>query len=97
MAGPDVIAPGEGELILNLEGFEGPLDLLLALAERPNRALSRGQLAELLHEPADEVGRAIDIRIVRLRKKLRQPQTNEPTILAVRGQGYQLCISIVLS
>ena len=30
--GPDVIAPGEGELILNLEGFEGPLDLLLTLA-----------------------------------------------------------------
>src|SRR6185437_9020020 len=27
--GPDVIAPGEGELIVNLEGFEGPLDLLL--------------------------------------------------------------------
>ena len=26
-AGPDVIAPGEGELIVNLEGFEGPLDL----------------------------------------------------------------------
>src|SRR5437870_7869402 len=25
-AGPDVIAPGEGELIVNLEGFEGPLD-----------------------------------------------------------------------
>src|SRR5439155_9916365 len=25
--GPDVIAPGEGELIVNLEGFQGPLDL----------------------------------------------------------------------
>jgi hypothetical protein len=30
-ASPDVIAPGEGELIVNLEGFEGPLDLLLGL------------------------------------------------------------------
>ena len=33
-AGPDVIAPGEGELIVNLEGFEGPLDLLLTLIQR---------------------------------------------------------------
>ena len=30
-AGPDVIAPGEGELIVNLEGFEGPLYLLLKI------------------------------------------------------------------
>ena len=32
---PDVIAPGEGELIVNLEGFEGPLDLLLTPRARP--------------------------------------------------------------
>lgn len=66
----------------------GELDLLLALAERPNRALSRGQLAELLHEPADEVGRAIDIRIVRLRKKLQEDPASRNCLRTIRGEGY---------
>jgi hypothetical protein len=43
-AGPDVIAPGEGELIVNLEGFEGPLDLLLHLCQK-------NSLTDCMHRP----------------------------------------------
>ena len=49
-AGPDVIAPGEGELIVNLEGFEGPLDLLLYLIRKQNINVLDIPMAELTRQ-----------------------------------------------
>jgi len=48
--GPDVIAPGEGELIVNLEGFEGPLDLLLSLARDQKVDLRRISMVALVDQ-----------------------------------------------
>lgn len=67
---------------------QGEFDLLAVLAQRPGRTLSREQLAELLHETGGEGGRAIDIRIVRIRKKLEEDPACHGCLRTVRGQGY---------
>ena len=40
---------------------------------------------------------ALQVQIVRLRKKLEQAGAEPPTIKAIRGYGYQLCIALQLS
>ena len=45
-----MIAPGEGELIVNLEGFEGPLDLLLTLARDQKVDLLRISMVALVDQ-----------------------------------------------
>jgi segregation and condensation protein A len=62
-AGPDVIAPGEGELIVNLEGFEGPLDLLLALARDQKVDLRRISMVALVDQYLSYVAQARRIRL----------------------------------
>lgn len=64
-------------------------DLLQALATRPNRVLSRGQLQEFAHgRSAEESDRSIDIRVTRLRKKI-EPDAEHPRFIkTVRGEGY---------
>ena len=57
-AGPDVIAPGEGELIVNLEGFEGPLDLLLSLARDQKVDLRRISMVALVDQYLAHVAQA---------------------------------------
>ena len=48
--GPEVIAPGEGELILDLEGYEGPLDILLPLAREQKVDLRRISMLALVDQ-----------------------------------------------
>jgi DNA-binding response OmpR family regulator len=65
-------------------------DLLEILATRPNRVLSRGQIAELGRGEGEggEADRRIDIRITRLRKKI-EPEPDRPRFIkTVRGEGY---------
>src|SRR5512143_3757848 len=62
-AGPDVIAPGEGELIVNLEGFEGPLDLLLALARDQKVDLRRISMVALVDQYLAHVAQARRMRL----------------------------------
>ncbi len=62
-SGPDVIAPGEGELIVNLEGFEGPLDLLLALARDQKVDLRRISMVALVDQYLSYVAQARRIRL----------------------------------
>jgi len=76
------------------EGREQPLtamefDLLKVFAERPNRALNRDQLMELAHNKDWGVfDRSIDLRIMRLRRKI-EPDPEKPEIIkTVRGVGY---------
>src|SRR3982074_2717412 len=61
-AGPDVIAPGEGELIVNLEGFEGPLDLLLSLARDQKVDLRRISMVALVDQYLAHVAQARRLR-----------------------------------
>lgn len=69
--------------------------LLAALAQALDQRLETWQLLELLEKKADEAEkRALTVQIVRLRKKLEQAGAPVPTIKAIRGAGYQLCISL---
>jgi len=64
-------------------------DLLKALAEHPNRALSRERIVNLTQRrdwnPFD---RSVDLRIMRLRKKI-EPDPEHPRYLrTIRNEGY---------
>lgn len=65
-------------------------DLLEILATRPNRVLSRGQIAEFGRGDGEsgEADRRIDIRITRLRKKIEAEPDRPRFIRTVRGEGY---------
>jgi len=70
------------------------LDLLRAFAERPNRILSRDTLLDLAHNKDMEAfDRSIDIRIMRLRRKLEEDATKPQVLKTVRGQGYIFSVS----
>jgi two-component system phosphate regulon response regulator OmpR len=64
-------------------------DLLRALAEHPNRALSRERILNL-HEQRDwdPSDRSVDLRIMRLRKKV-EPDPDHPRFIrTIRNEGY---------
>lgn len=64
-------------------------DLLEVFAGRPNRVLSRDQLLGLAHCKDEEpFERSIDMRIVRLRRKVEPDPAKPKSIKTVRGQGY---------
>ena len=67
----------------------GEAALLTALARKPNEVLSREDIAEALG--MDDAGeRAIDVQVVRLRRKI-EADPREPRFLhTVRGRGYIL-------
>ena len=67
----------------------GESALLTALARKPNEVLSREEIAEALG--MDDSGeRAIDVQVVRLRRKI-EADPREPRFLhTVRGRGYIL-------
>ena len=67
----------------------GEAALLTALARKPNEVLSREDIAEALG--MDDSGeRAIDVQVVRLRRKI-EADPREPRFLhTVRGRGYVL-------
>lgn len=64
-------------------------ELLEALARRPGRLLSREQLAQIAHGRDGGDGRATDIRIARLRRKLEADPSQPRLITTVRGEGYR--------
>jgi two-component system OmpR family response regulator len=86
--------------LLNPEGVEVPLtggeyDLLVALAERANRVLTRDMLLDLLRgRQAGPFDRAIDVAISRLRRKLEDDGRNAQLIKTVRGGGYVLAATV---
>ncbi|HTW28177.1 MAG TPA: response regulator [Acetobacteraceae bacterium] len=86
--------------LLNPDGAEVPLtggeyDLLLALAERANRVLTRDMLLDLLRgRQAGPFDRAIDVAISRLRRKLDDDGRNAQLIKTVRGGGYVLAADV---
>jgi two-component system phosphate regulon response regulator OmpR len=76
------------------DGQELPLtamefDLLRVFAENPNRALNRDQIMELAHHRDwDVYDRSIDLRIMRLRRKIERDPEKPEVIKTVRGVGY---------
>src|SRR5579883_386971 len=67
----------------------GEFELLKLLVENPNRPLTRDWLLEsVAHREADAFDRAIDNRIMRLRRKVERDPSKPEAIRSVRGVGY---------
>jgi len=79
---------------VRIDGGEKPLTgfqytLLLALAERPGRVLSRDALMDLTRGSAlEEFDRSIDVHISRIRAAIEDDPKKPRRILTVRGAGY---------
>ena len=64
-------------------------DLLKALAEHPNRALSRERILNLGRQRDwDPFDRSVDLRIMRLRKKVEPDPEHPQYIRTIRNEGY---------
>jgi two-component system phosphate regulon response regulator OmpR len=66
---------------------EGEAQLLRRLADAANAPVDRMALAQ---ESAEAAGRAIDIRVTRLRRKIEEDPKNPRYLQTVRGVGYML-------
>ena len=73
--------------ILDLAKSE--FDVLEVFLKRANRLLTRAAISEAIGLAEDpENSRAIDIRIMRLRKKIEEDPANPKFLRTVRGEGY---------
>ncbi|MBK8160501.1 MAG: response regulator [Rhodospirillaceae bacterium] len=73
----------------------GEFDLLVALAERPQRVLSRDQLLDLTKgRMAQPFDRSIDVQIGRLRSKIEPDPAQPKFITTVRGGGYMFAAKV---
>jgi two-component system phosphate regulon response regulator OmpR len=89
--GEVMFSPGRGELIrhgqpIRLTDVESAL--LGALARQPGEILSRKELIELTG--ASGGGRAIDVQVTRLRRKIEEQAKLPRYLQTVRGKGYVL-------
>ncbi len=86
--------------LLNPETVEVPLtdgeyDLMVVLAERPNRVLPRDMLLDLLRgRSSGQFDRTIDVTVSRLRRKLEDEGRQAQLIKTVRGGGYVLAAEV---
>lgn len=79
-------APNGAVLLLT----RSELAILAALLERDRQVVPRDELIALLRgDESEEVGRAVDLHISRLRRKI-QDQTDRELIRTYRGVGYML-------
>ncbi len=63
-------------------------DLLKALAEHPNQALSRERILNLNRRDWDPFDRSVDLRVMRIRKKIEPDPEHPRFIRTVRNEGY---------
>ena len=83
-----------GARMVRVDGQERPLtayqfDLLLAMAERAGRVLSREQLVDAVRgEAGDPLDRSIDVHVGRLRAAIEDDPKQPQRIITVRGAGY---------
>jgi two-component system, OmpR family, response regulator len=76
------------------DGNEHPLTasefgLLKVFAANPKRVLSRERLLELANARDSEAfDRAVDLRIMRIRRKIESDPTKPAVIRTIRGGGY---------
>ena len=84
----------EAQILRDDEGNEHPLTaseygLLRVFAANPKRVLSRERLLDLANaRDAEAFDRAIDLRIMRIRRKIELDPTRPTVIKTVRGGGY---------
>lgn len=85
---------------LYLQGPVGQIDLqdnearvLMAFARTPGQRLENWQLLEIMGQEALSKG-SLEVRIVRLRKKLQAAGAPQGAIKAIRLWGYQLCLPV---
>jgi DNA-binding response OmpR family regulator len=81
------IVTGPGGAVVDLAKSE--FDVLEVFLTRANRLLNRATISEAIgfsEEP--ESSRAVDIRIMRLRKKIEQDPSDPKFLRTVRGEGY---------
>lgn len=80
--------------LFDIEGREveltaSELDLMLLFARNPGRPLNRDQIMERAHNRSwDVFDRSIDLRIMRLRRKVERNPEKPEVIKTVRGVGY---------
>jgi DNA-binding response OmpR family regulator len=85
----------ERRVLIRSDGSEDELaasefDLLKLFIENPNRTLARDWLLEAIaHREAESFDRAIDNRVMRLRRKIEHDPSNPQAIRSVRGVGYR--------
>jgi DNA-binding response OmpR family regulator len=73
----------------------GEFSLLVALLGARGRTLSRAQLLELSRLHDDEVyDRAVDVLILRLRRKLGESSATARCIVTMRGAGYRIGVPV---
>ncbi len=78
---------GRGGAIVDLAKSE--FDVLEVFLTRSNRLLSRATISDAIGFAEDpESSRAVDIRIMRLRKKIEDDPSNPKFLRTVRGEGY---------
>jgi two-component system phosphate regulon response regulator OmpR len=84
--------------LLDEGGSEIPIspleyDLLKAFAEHPNEALSRDRILNLTQSRDwDPFDRSVDLRVMRLRRKIEPDPQNPRYIRTVRNAGYMFCL-----
>jgi two-component system, OmpR family, response regulator len=89
-----LISPAEVLVPLRASEF----DLLLALAERPQRVLTRDQLLDLSRgRAANSFDRSIDILISRLRHKIEVDPKEPAMIRTVRNGGYIFSAAVAVA
>lgn len=73
----------------------GEFNILAALAQAQNRALSRDQLLDAISRDNDAPSdRAVDIVVSRLRKKIEKDPKASRLILTITGYGYKLASKV---
>ncbi len=76
----------------------GEFRLLRALAENPNRVLSRDQLLDAcVGREGGPFDRSVDVLVSRLRRRLRDDARESILIRTVRSEGYMLAASVTRS
>ena len=66
----------------------GEYRLLSAFLTHPNRVLSRDQILDMTGGESETFDRAIDIQVMRLRRKI-EPVSDKPSFIeTARGLGY---------
>lgn len=84
---PDTRVVRVGEQAVDLTSYQ--FDLLLAMAQRAGRVLSRDQIMELVRgRELEAFDRSIDVHIGRIRQAIELDIKQPKRILTVRGVGY---------
>jgi DNA-binding response OmpR family regulator len=79
----------------NVELSNGEFSLLVAFLGAPKRILSRDQLLDMSRLHGDDVyDRAIDVQVMRLRRKLEIDPASPSYIRTERGVGYMFGVSV---